>query len=81
MGRLQMSEFSVRLEKTRPVFASDGRTSSPEPEINRVAGPVIFQFFGEIETCHRFALSPAFALNRIRSSIHSAGAGGMDSER
>src|SRR6186997_3562105 len=76
MGRLQMSAFSVRLEKTiRPVLARDGRTSSADPEVTRYAGPVIRQFLGEMDTCHKFTLSPAFALKKTLSSIHSAGAG------
>jgi hypothetical protein len=76
MGRLQMSAFSIRLEKTsRPVVATDGRMSSPDPMVRRWAGPVIRQLCGEIGICHKLTPSPAFAPKKTWSLIHSPGAG------
>src|SRR5262245_57626242 len=71
-----MSALSLRLEKTStPAFDREGRTSSPDPEVSRSAGPLIRQLLGEMETCHKLTLSPAFAVNKTRSSTHWAGAG------
>src|SRR5262245_40425977 len=56
-GRYQRSLFSVRLENTSvPSFANEGRVSSPEPEVNRWAGPVTCQVREEIGTRHRLTL-------------------------
>ena len=54
----------------------DGRANVQSRSCGQaMSGPVIRQFLGEMETCHKLTLSPALALKKTWSPLHSAGAG------